>query len=101
MLGGALDGHQQRQQAFAVPRTGVFLQSLAERQMLRLGLGRKPCRVGRKECERGVLVLPVLGKVEMHASDQIPGRMTAFEELLHGELGLRQLGIESGIHASP
>ena len=101
MLGGALDGHQQRQQALAVPRTGIFLQSLAERQMLGLGLSRKPRRVGRKKRERGVLVLPVLGEIEMHAPDQVPGRMTALEELLHGELGLRQLGIEGRIHASP
>ena len=69
--------------------------------MLGFGLSRKPCRVGRQERERGVLVLPVLGKIEMHAPDQVPGRMSAFEELLHGELGIGQLGIEGRIHASP
>ena len=69
--------------------------------MLRLGLGRKPRRVGCQERERGVLVLPVLGKIEMNAPHQVPGRMTALEELLHGELGLSQLGIEGRIHAAP
>ena len=101
MLGGALDRHQQRQQALAVLGAGIFLQGLAERQMLGLGLGRQPRRVGRQEGERGVLVLAVLREIEMHAPDQVPGRMTALEELLHGELGWRQLGIEGRIHASP
>ena len=99
VLGGALDRHQQRQQALAVLRAGIFLQSLAERQMLRLGLRRKPGRVGREKRERRLLVLPVLREIEMHASNQVPGRMAALEELLHGELGFRQLGIEGCIHA--
>ena len=99
--GGALDRHQQRQQALAVPCSGIFLQGLAERQMLRLGLRRKPGRIAREERKRGFLVLSVLGKIEMHAADQVPGRMAALEKLLHGELGLRELGIESRIHAAP
>ncbi len=69
--------------------------------MLRLGLSRKSCRVGRKKREWGVLVLPILREVEMNAPNQVPGRMTALKELLHGELGLRQLDIKSRIHASP
>src|ERR1035437_8191882 len=69
--------------------------------MLSLGLGRKPRRVGRKKRKRGVLVLPILGKVEMHTSNQVPGWMTAFEERLHGELDVGQFGIEGRIHASP
>ena len=90
LLGGALDRHQQRQQALAVLRAGIFLQGLAERQMLRLGLRRQPRRVGRQERERGVLVLPVLGEIEMHASDQVPGGMPRLEEFLHRELRLRR-----------
>jgi hypothetical protein len=38
VLGGALDGQKQREQALAVSRTRVLLQGLAKRQMLRLGL---------------------------------------------------------------
>src|ERR1019366_5806860 len=66
ILGGALDGHQQRQQTFAVSRTGILLQGLTERQMLGLSLCRKSGRVGRKKRERGLLVLSVVGKVEMN-----------------------------------
>ena len=71
ILGGALDGQQQRQQALAVPRAGIFLQGLAERYMLGFGLSRKPRRVGRQERKRRDFILPVLGKIEMHAPDQV------------------------------
>ena len=98
-LGRALHRHQQRQQALAVARAGVLLQRLAERQMLRLAFGRKPRRVGRQERERRLLVLAVLGEIEVHAADQVPGRMAALEELLHGEPGLGQLGIEGRVDA--
>ena len=87
VLGGALHRHQQRQQALAVLRAGIFLQGLAERQMLRLGLRRQPRRVGRQEGERRFLVLAVLGQIEMHAPDQVPGGIAALEELLNGEPG--------------
>jgi hypothetical protein len=83
MLSSALDGHQQRQQTLSVSRTGVLLQGLAERQMLGLGRSRKSGRVSRKKRKRGVLVLPILCEVEMHAPNQVPGGMTAFEVLLH------------------
>ena len=53
MLGGALDRYQQRKEAFAVPCAAILLHGFAERQMLRLGVGRKPCRVSRQERERG------------------------------------------------
>src|SRR5229473_772235 len=69
--------------------------------MLRLGLGRKPCRVSRKKRERGLLVPPVFGQVEMHASDQVPGRMTALEELLDGKSGVSQFGVESRVDVAP
>ena len=101
MLGRALDRHQQRQQALAVLRARVFLQGLAERQMLRLGRRRKPRRVGRQKRERRLLVLPVFGQIEMHATDEVPGGLTALEELLHRQLGFAQFGIERRIHASP
>ena len=65
MLGGALNRHQQRQQALAVVRAGIFLQRFSEREVLGLGGGREPCRVGRQERERSGLVLPVLGQVEV------------------------------------
>jgi hypothetical protein len=58
-------------------------------------------RVGRQEGEGGVLILAIFGEVEMDTSHEIPGRMTALEELLQGQLGLRQFGIEGRIHAAP
>src|SRR3954453_5600292 len=101
VLGGALDGQKQREQALAVPRTRVLLQGLAKRQMLRPGLRGKPCRKGCQERDRGLLISPVLSKVEMHTPNQVPGWMTAFEELLHGELGFSAFGIKRRIQGSP
>ncbi len=69
--------------------------------MLRLGLGRKPCRVGRKKRKRRLLVLSVFGEVEMHPSDQVPGRMTALEKLLDGKPGASQFGVESRVDVAP
>jgi hypothetical protein len=37
----------------------------------------------------------------MDAPNKVPGRMTALEELLHGELGFCELRIEGRIHAAP
>ena len=37
----------------------------------------------------------------MDAADQVPGRMSALEELLHGEPGVSQFGIKGCIHVSP
>ena len=59
----------------AVRRAGVFAQRLASGTMLRPGLRRKPRRVGRHEGERRLRVAAVLGQVEMHAADQVPGRV--------------------------
>jgi hypothetical protein len=101
ILGGALDRQQQRQQPLPVFRAGIFLQSLAERHMLGFGFSRKPRRVGRQKRERRSLVAPVLGEIEVHTPDQVPGWMSRFEERLHGEPGIRQLDIKGCIHAAP
>jgi hypothetical protein len=69
--------------------------------MLRLGRSRKPCRIGREKGKWNLLVLPILGKVKMYTPNEVPGLMTALEELLHGEPGFREFGIESRIHAAP
>src|SRR5215207_11317444 len=101
VLGGALDGHEQREQALAVSCPCVLLQGLSERKMLRLGLSRKSCRISRKKSEGGLLISPVLSKVEMHTSNQVPGWMAAFEEVLHRELGVSAFGIKRRIQGSP
>ena len=100
-FGGALDGHQQGQQAFAIPGAGIFLQGLAQRQVLRPGLGRESRRIGREKREGCGFILPVLGEVEMHASHQVPGRMASLEEILHRELRLGALGIEGQVGGAP
>src|SRR5690349_4563805 len=87
VLGGALDGQKQREQALAVSCPCVLLQSLPKRKMLRPGLCGKSCRKGCQEREWGLLISPVLSKVEMHAANQVPGWVAAFEKRLYGELG--------------
>ena len=69
--------------------------------MLGFGFSRKPCRVSRQKRERRSLVTLVLGEIEVHTPDQVPGRMSPFEELLHGDPGISQFDIKGCIHASP
>src|SRR5215212_198287 len=101
VLGGALDRQKQREQALSVSRSCVLLQGLSERKMLRLGLSGQSCRISRKKREWSLFVPPVLRKVEMHASNQVPGWMAAVEEFLHRELGFSEFDIERRIQGSP
>jgi hypothetical protein len=84
-LGGALHRQQQRQQLVAV--AGVGPQGLAQRQVLRAGLGGKLRGVGGHEGERRVRVAAVLGQVEVDAPDQVPGRVQRLEEVLQAAAG--------------
>src|SRR3954463_15346622 len=101
VLGGALDGQKQREQALSVSRSCVLLQGPAKRQMLRLGLSGQSGRVSRKKREWSLFVPPVLRKVEVHPTNQVPGWMAAVEEFLHGELGFSEFAIERRIQGSP
>ncbi len=87
MLGGALHGQQQGEQFVAVGGAGVLAQRLAERHVLRLGLRREPRGVGRHEGERVVRVAAVFRQVEVHAADQVPGRVQRLEEVLQARFG--------------
>jgi hypothetical protein len=100
-LGGALDRHQQRQQALAVLRAGIFLQRLAERHMLRLGRSRQAGGVGREKRKGSLLVLAILREIEMHASDQVPGRIARFEKSLDGKRGVGELHVEGLVGDAP
>jgi len=100
-LGGALDRHQQRQQALAVVGAGILLQRLAERHVLRLGSSRQAGRVSREKREGSILVLAILREIEMHPSDQVPGRIARFQESLDGKRGVRELCIERLIGGVP
>ncbi len=73
----------------AVGRPGVFAQGLAQRQVLRLRLRRQLRRVGGHEGEGRVGVATVLRQVEMHAADQVPGRVQALQKALQIGLATR------------
>ncbi len=87
VFGGALHRQQQRQKFVAVCRPGVFAQRLTERDVLGASLGGKAGRVGRHEGEGLFGVAAVLGKVEMHAADQIPCWVQGIEEALQAGAG--------------
>ena len=69
--------------------------------MLRLALGRQARGVGGQEGERCVRVLAVFRQVEMHAADQVPGRVARFEEGLERQLGRCQFLVQGGIQLVP
>ena len=65
--------------------------------MLRLGLRRESGRVGRQKREWRLIVPPVLGKIEMHAADEMPRGIPLLKERLNrllrfGELGSKRYG---------
>src|SRR4029453_1056962 len=93
VLGSALDGQKQREQALSVSRSCVLLQGPAKRQMLGLGLSGQSCRISRKKREWSLFVPPVLRKVEVHPTNQVPGWMAAVEEFLHRALALAQFDV--------
>ena len=96
----ALDRQQQRQQLL-VRRVGVFLQRTPQGQVLGLALLRQPGRVGGDKCERSCLVLAVLGQVEVHAADEVPGRIVAPQELLNVAPRFEQFGGECRVEVLP
>ena len=68
--------------------------------MLGLGLCRQPRGVGRHEGEGMLRIVPVFRQIEMHATDQIPGRVQRFEEGL--KIGSRpQPGMPRTPHSAP
>jgi hypothetical protein len=79
--GSVLHRGEERQQPVAVGGAHIFAERLSERQMLRPGLGRQARRIGGKKSERRFGVLWVLGKIEMHAADQVPWRKAASDRL--------------------
>ena len=91
-FGGPLHRQQQRQQLRAVGRACVFAQCLTERRVPGSAVVREPGRVGRHEGERRLGIAAVLGEVEVHAPDQVPGRVQPLENRLQGGPGLRNGG---------
>src|SRR5207248_1035244 len=74
---------------------------LTEWQVLDLAVCGQSRRVGREEGERRRLILAVLGKVEMHATDEIPRRTAALEEILNRVARCGQLGSQRRVDVCP
>ena len=74
----------------------VFAQRAAERQVLRLGLRRESGRISRQKREWRLIIPPVLGKIEMHAADEMPRGFSLKKRLdrrlRFGELGSKRCG---------
>jgi hypothetical protein len=69
--------------------------------VLRLAVRRQPAGVGGQEGERRLLVLAVLGQVEVHPADHVPGRVELLEELGHRGLRLGALALECLLEIAP
>jgi hypothetical protein len=84
-----------------VRSSGIFAQRLAEREMLSLGVRREPRRVRCQKGEWRSLVFAVFGQVEVHAPDQIPSGIAAFQKVLDGAFRLRQLDFKGPAQIIP
>ena len=89
---GALDRQEQRKQLRLVGSACVFAQRAAERQVLRLGLRRESGRISRQKREWRLIVPPVLGKIEMHAADEMPCGISPVKKRLDRHLRFGELG---------
>src|SRR5262245_51567672 len=58
-------------------------------------------RVGSEKSEWELVILSVLGKIEMNATDEIPRRILCFQKLFDRSFGLRQFQSKRGVHISP
>jgi len=69
--------------------------------MLGLGLRRQPRGIG---CEKGkwrFLVLPVFGKIEVHAANKVPRWVPLLQEVLYPAFRLRQFNPECRVQFLP
>ena len=100
-LGRTLDREKQGEQPVSIFRTGILPQGLAEWNMLSLGVRGKPRRVGGKKGERRGFILAVFGKIEVHATDQVPRRIAPLQKLLDAALRFRQFSAKRPIELLP
>ncbi|MEO7207221.1 MAG: hypothetical protein ABI145_10615 [Steroidobacteraceae bacterium] len=75
--------------------------SPGERQMLRARLSRETRCVGRNEREGRFFIGPVLGQIEMHAANEVPGWVPPFQELLQCLSRIGAFGATSRINLLP
>ncbi len=93
---GPLDGQKQGEELGLPLPPGELRQCLGERKVLGLAVGRKTRGIGGQKGEGTFRILAVFRKVEMDASDEIPGRVLRLEKALkrlagRGHLPLRSL----------
>ena len=69
--------------------------------MLRARLSRETRCVGRNEREGRFFIGAVLGQIEMHAADEVPGGISPFQELLQRLLRIGEFGAASRINLLP
>ena len=101
MLGGALHRQQQRQQLRPASVAGKLRQRLRQRLVLRVALGRQARGVGGQKGEGRFRVFAVFCQIEMHAADQVPGRMTRLEEILQQHPGGGQFMVQGCVDLLP
>ena len=100
-LGRTLNGEKQGEQSVSIFRAGILPQGLAERNMLSLGVRGKPRRVSGKKREGRGFIFAVFGKIEVHATDQVPRRIAPLQKLLDATLRFRQFGPKRPIEVLP
>ena len=90
---------EQRAQLRLRARARVFVQRLAERDVLRRRARAEPRRVRREERERRRVVAAILGEVEADAADEVPRRVTRAQE--RRDVGVADRGHERGVERTP
>jgi hypothetical protein len=68
--------------------------------VLRARSSREARRVGRNERERCLFIGTVLGQIEMHTADEVPGRISPFQELPQRLLRIGEFSAASRVHFS-
>ena len=101
LLGRTLHRNEQRKKPGLVGGARILLKCAAKRNVLRSSAGRKPRCVGRKKSKRRFFIAAVFGEVEVHASDEIPRRILAFEEILERKLRFLMFNAKGGIERFP
>ncbi len=91
-LRGALDGLEEREESPAIGGRGGLADGVAERAVLRLPARGETGGVGGEEGEGLLGIAPVLGEVEVHASDDAPGPILGREPRLDRAGRGRELG---------
>ena len=97
----SLHGKKQGQQTVLVGGAGIFAESLPQRKVLSLGIGRQPGGVGCQKGERRIQVFAVFGQIEVHPAHQVPRGVPPLQKVLYPAFRFRQLDAECGVQFLP